>query len=267
MQIDSFRHSHSTDQTIPSLDPLYQHRLLLNNHQWIYLRNIVNLYNNQSSVRHIRQLSSLQAREPMKIRLKMAPHYFLDIIGSLYQSVLYFITVLPEYRSIPWEDRCILIERNLPSIGAFNGILLFRDADLPSSPVFSNGLSGIYGSSIAEIAIRIGKHAEQDAMIIKMFLPVLLFSTSFHVSYSDQMQKNRFLISPQRLFYIQNLYLDMIFKYLIYRFGYVDASLRFSTMIKTILDQMICLAEASHIQMHQHVLKTIMEDARLNEKL
>jgi hypothetical protein len=50
------------------------------------------------------------------------------------------------------------------------------------------------------------------------------------------MQNDRFLYGTYRLFGSQNVYVETLWKYMIYRYDYYDASRRFAKLIKHMLD-------------------------------
>jgi len=51
-----------------------------------------------------------------------------------------------------------------------------------------------------------------------------------------------------------------MFKYMIYRFGYNEASLRFAALIKSFLDQSMCVLQAAEVQTHDRLIQTIVKE-------
>lgn len=68
------------------------------------------------------------------------------------------------------------------------------------------------------------------------------------------------LPSATRLLEIQNIYVDIMFKYMTYRYGYDEATLRFATIIKHFLDQSMCTIHAEEVQVHAELVQTIIND-------
>jgi hypothetical protein len=66
--------------------------------------------------------------------------------------------------------------------------------------------------------------------------------------------------NTKRLFDLQNIYVEIMFKYMIYRFGYNEASLRFAALIKCFLDQSMCTFRAEKIQVHDQLIQTIVKE-------
>jgi hypothetical protein len=155
---------------------------LLNHEQWCRISNVINVYDTKSPVDHIRFLLSSQSKHPMKLRLKMAKTNILEIIISMYQAILPFVETLPEFQTMQIYDRCELIERNLSCVGGFNGIIVFRDAEVTLSTAFKNGFPSIYGSTIVDDSITIARRTDNDVTLIKLLIPVLFFSTSFNIN-------------------------------------------------------------------------------------
>lgn len=267
MRRELLRDSHPTTHFItPHFSDRY-HRAILDDRKWLYLKNIVQSYDTESPVARIRHLSAMHVRDPLKIRWKMSRHYLLDIMCLIYRSLFSFISTLPEYQSIPLDDKSLLMQRNFINISHFHGIILYRDADLLSNPIFSSSLSTLYGSDFADSTIRIIQRTEQDGTLTRLFIPILLFSTAFNVAYPEDFHKDHesfdvFFAGTRRLFYLQNLYLDMMFKYLIHRFGYSAASLRFASLVKTILDQSNSFSQTSQGEIHEQLMRTILDEIR-----
>ncbi len=74
-------------------------------------------------------------------------------------------------------------------------------------------------------------------------------------------QHNRPLSSTINLLHIQNKYIEMMFKYMIYRFGYNKTALRCATLIQTFLflssNQYTARQE---IQSHSQMMDTIVNE-------
>lgn len=190
MQREFLRASHHRSQSktcriLPSNNQIFNQQSLLTDHQWCRITNVINSYDNKSPVSHIRYLLFNQSRQPMKMRLKSAKNNILDIIVSTYQAILPFIETLPEFRCMQINDRCELMERNLSCVGGFNGILIFRQGEVAVSTAFKNGFPSIYGSTIVDDSVVIAHRTDNDITLMKLFLPILLFSASFFVTFPN----------------------------------------------------------------------------------
>lgn len=52
----------------------------------------------------------------------------------------------------------------------------------------------------------------------------------------------------------------MMFKYMIYKYGYYEAALRFSNLMKNFLYQGILSSSALNVSKHDHMLQTIIHE-------
>lgn len=190
-----FKHGPRSLAMIASNNRIFNQQSLLTDHQWCRITNVINIYDSKSPVAHIRCLLVDQSKQPMKMRLKTAKTSILDIIISIYQAVLPFLEALPEYASMQVNDRCELMERNLSCVGGFNSILVFRQGEVALSTAFKNGFPSVYGSTIVDDSIVIAHRTDTDITLMKLFIPILLFSSSFFVTLPTATRKNSSLYS------------------------------------------------------------------------
>ncbi len=74
-------------------------------------------------------------------------------------------------------------------------------------------------------------------------------------------QKNRSLSNTVHLLHIQNIYVEMMFKYMIYRFGYDEAALRFATLMTTFLILSMNHYEArQEVKSHDQMMDNIVNE-------
>jgi hypothetical protein len=66
-------------------------------------------------------------------------------------------------------------------------------------------------------------------------------------------------INTKYLFKIQNIYIEMMFKYMIFRYGYNEAAIRLSSLIKNFLHQGVLTANAAEIRKHDNMLKIVLD--------
>ena len=162
--------------TIHPLDLLQNDRSLLTVEQWSYISNVINIYNMKSPISHIRHLLEHQSTYPMKIRIKMAAKNLLDIITSTYLFMSSFIEKISDFVNLSLVDRTALIEKNFKNTSGFSGMAIFRDADVYRSLPFKIGFPSIYGSKIMEDGIQIYERIDPDGTLIKLLIPILIFS-------------------------------------------------------------------------------------------
>ncbi len=70
----------------------------------------------------------------------------------------------------------------------------------------------------------------------------------------------RLFSNTLRLLEAQNIYAEMMFKYMLYRYGYHEATLRFASLIKSCLDQSLIVSGDGDLQKHHQMVQTITEE-------
>jgi len=70
---------------------------------------------------------------------------------------------------------------------------------------------------------------------------------------------NRPVSSPMQLFKIQNVYIELLFKYMLYQFSYKEAILRFFGLVKTCLDLCTLLISCDELKRYDNMLETIVK--------
>jgi hypothetical protein len=73
-------------------------------------------------------------------------------------------------------------------------------------------------------------------------------------------ENDSIFFNTKHLFHIQNIYIEIMFKYMIYRFGYNEAALRFAALVKSFLDQSMCIFRAGEIQAHDQLIQTLVKE-------
>lgn len=81
-----------------------------------------------------------------------------------------------------------------------------------------------------------------------------------HLGDNGRPRNVRLLSNPRLVLNIQNFYVEILFKYMIYRFGYQEAAMRFMNLIKNLLDQILLTNTARDIQIHQTLVQNIVAE-------
>jgi hypothetical protein len=69
----------------------------------------------------------------------------------------------------------------------------------------------------------------------------------------------RLFSNTSHLLQIQNVYVEMMFKYMLYRYGYNETALRFASLIKSCLDQNLMVSGDGYLKQHEQMVQKITE--------
>ncbi|CAF3498196.1 unnamed protein product [Rotaria sp. Silwood1] len=155
----------------------------------------------------------------------------------MYTSMKSFISSSPDFRILTINEQCSLFERNLHGIVALYSAHYFRTTGIIDTPKCLQAFSIVYGSEMMRQAKHINQQLDPDSTVIILMLIVLAFSSNcFVVVNKEKPLLDSLLNGTFRLFGSQNVYIELLWKYLIYRYGYYESVIRFSRLIGLILN-------------------------------
>ena len=235
---------------------LQNDRSILTTSEWTLLSNFIHIYDKQDSSRQIQnclnQLSSL----PPKLRLKSTDTY--NMIGQFFTDIQSLIECSPDLSSIPVDARRALTKHNLNSTGSLNGIFVCREHDLLNNSIFLNACNVTYGVEFVQSCIRSAARCDPNGILVKIILFVMTFSSNCSIVIFDDQEDIITTSSSLDLIRVQDVYVTMLWKYLIYLYGFREATLRFSSLVKSIIDIIHILELMPENKTHKLMVETIV---------
>ena len=157
------------------------------------------------------------------------------------------------------DGRVTLIHHNSHTAGAVNCILLMRELDALNNAGFVAASHAIYGPTILVYMNRFVNQLEQNGTLVKVMFLILAFSSNCSVVVCNQSEDMHALSSSIALAQVQDILVTMLWKYLLYLFGFAGAVQRYSLMIKLVLD----ILGSSNDQMsgeHSKMIDSLVEE-------
>ncbi|UJR15864.1 hypothetical protein I4U23_002790 [Adineta vaga] len=253
-------------EVIYPLNLLFNDSSTLSIKQWSLLSNIINTYDARYPIDNLKKSLEVEANLPVKMRMKLASTNYMNYVTLCYALLIQFLQGVSHFNIVSKGSRSILIERTMSNLGGLNGLFIVRELNLHINYEYITCTIETYGLTIIHEVVKLAHRIDQDGILFKLVLVVLSFSTCYNTIYTTDDDHNVTLqsnssLNSMEIFSIQNIYVDVMFKFLLYRYGYDQAVLRFGSLIKTILDQNRCLEEARNIIPHTFMIKTVMEYA------
>jgi hypothetical protein len=153
----------------------------------------------------------------------------------------------------------------------FYCILISRDTQILHNDKCMEAFTSIYGSEIILLVKNANNELDPDSTLVKLMLMVLIFSSHcFNHDNNGHIQHDRLLYGTFRLLGSQNVYLELLWKYMIYRYGYFESVPRFSRLIKTFLCVLktvanIYMTNQTHQTMVDNIIEKIKQSLIMNE--
>jgi hypothetical protein len=148
-----------------------------------------------------------------------------------------FISSSPNFQILTTSEQFSLFIRNFSSITVLYLVFIFSDPLINNELKCIDLFTNLYGSDILLQAKNSSKQLLSDANIIKLMLIVLAFSSNCSIVHMHENSVNDgFLHGTHGLFRSQNIYIELLWKYMIYHYDYYNSVLRFSGLIEIFLN-------------------------------
>ncbi len=95
-----------------------------------------------------------------------------------------------------------------------------------------------------------------------LVLSVITFSSNCSIVIFDDQENITTISSSLDLIHVQNVYVTMLWKYLIYLYGFKEATLRFSSIVKSIIDVTRMLESMPENITHDLMVETIVAETQ-----
>ena len=237
-------------------------RSSLTSSDWNLLSNVIHAFDRFTLVPSMRHIIERFNRFESKIQADIFVAF--NLFASFYTSVISFIGVTADFQVLTIAEQRSLFQRNLHGLFNLCGTFMLRDAGIFDSSRNENLIVPLYGHEIVRRAKQINMKLDSDSTLVKIIHIILAFSTnSYTVKYDPYMNRDALLHGTFRLFGSQNVYIEILWKYMIYRYGFKETVLRFAALVKQMLDLMILSAGIyTNNPHHQLLVDDMVEEAK-----
>ena len=161
----------------------------------------------------------------------------LETVRSIFRSMQSFVSSTPDFQVLGVKEQQSLLQRNLHGISGLSSLVFYRDTDFFDNAKCYQSYRTVYESTTLNSIMHCMSQLDLDSTPLKLVLLIFAFSSNCHVV---DMHKNArydtFLLGTFRLFGSQNVYVELLWKYMIYRYGHYETVIRFSRLVKHGLD-------------------------------
>lgn len=234
------------------MDILNNDRSNLTSFEWTLFSNIIHAYSKFSPAKSFHDEITRQSRLPPKIRVKLAQELIPNLVMSFYTSLQMFIKCANEFQIFTIDEQKCIYQRNFHGVSSLMGQLILRESGILENKTYLSAFASLYDLETLQMAENVMSRLDYDSILVQVFLVILSFSSNcFMVDSSNCNHEDYVLRKTKQLFNYQNQYTGVLWKYMIFRYGYKDAVMRFSKLVKQIVD-MIPLAVDTYVQNTPH---------------
>ncbi|CAF1963316.1 unnamed protein product [Rotaria magnacalcarata] len=243
------------------LSLLQNDRSTLTTNEWTLLSNILHAFDEENALTRIQ--CSLDALSALPPKLRSKPIELMKLISQLYGNVGSLLEHSPDFHSLPFDARQLLLKHNLYIIGVMNGLYVGRELNVFDNTAVFNLTVRVYGPEyMIEMRRNIARY-DHNGSLIKILLFIIGFSSNCSIVIYNDEEPYSIVSSSINLVRIQNIYVTMLWKYLVYLYGFHAAVLKFSRLVKNAVDLMSTLNATPHGENRNRVLDTIVKETQL----
>ncbi|CAF1202936.1 unnamed protein product [Adineta ricciae] len=235
---------------------LQNDRSNLTTDEWKLLSNIIHAYDETNIIPHINHLLAQQSSLPPKLRSKVSKS--MNILKFFLSALQPFFECSPYFQKLSVNSRQILIQHNYDTASIMNCVFIIREMSALNNKTFLISCDAVYGDDIFQYSTHFVSRLEPNSMLIKILLLIVAFSTNCSIVTPNQSNRRTSVSNATTILEIQNIFVTMFWKYLIYQYGFTASVKRLNSLIKYILDLLHSINEKSNVQ-HGQMIDTIVE--------
>ena len=207
----------------------------LSSSEQMLIANINYAFDTFSPIDEIQQL--IEQLNPSSANFQYDLSQTLGIITKFYYSLEFFIRSIPDFKILTPSEQKSLFERNMLGIFSLGTLFFLHQSAFFQTTANECLLLPLYGPDRLQQAKHICRQFHSDTIIFKLLLVALAFSSNcYTLDRQCTISKDSLLLGTFRLLGSQNVYVELIWKYLIRQSNHFSAVQRFSCLTKQILD-------------------------------
>ena len=176
-----------------------------------------------------------------------------------------FFSAIPDFQILTVNEQCSLLERNGQAITCVSLGSVLRDSGFVYCAEAVADAIKMYGVEVVYRAGRIRDRLDVDSTLIKLMLVIHAFSAScLIVDVPRSKPSDSLILGTFRLLGSQNVYVELVWKYMIYRYGYRETVIRFASLVKSMLDMSSHLVDCySSVEVCRHYVDEAVDENKL----
>ncbi len=232
-----------SDQTTLSID------------EWNLVWNLTDCYNEYRGFLLAERFIREQNELPPKMRFKLAS--IAEFSTSVTGVGQLFYEKNVEFTSLCSHDRSILLHKTMKYVSGLGTCFIMRHTRLLDDPAFYKSAEFIYGSTTVANITRAIDQLNFDGTFFKLVLALLTFSTFDYINYTNKAPVN--LINIKVVLCIQDMYTELAWRYLLYRYDHEQAVICFSNLIKCLFSLNNAIVGVSECKQYTDMIDSIVK--------
>lgn len=220
---------------LQTLDLLASDRSSLSNHEWTLLSNVIHAYDQFDPTSTV--IYSMNRLTTLPSEFLFDVSHTQNLFTTYYTAAQSFVASAADYKVLTDSEQSSLLKRNLNGLFIFCAEIVCRDLKMLDHAVWKKTLTYTLGPDMIERKRYLNSRLEHDTTLIKLMLIIIAFSSNCYMLDERQTIFNDpLLCGTFRLLGSQNVFVEILWKYMLFRYGHRETVLRFAALIKQTLN-------------------------------
>ena len=192
---------------------------------------------------------------PIKLRFK------LESVGEMLATNMSQVQRIFDrnfhYRSLSSEDRSILLRQTVGQTSCLGATFAVHHAGLLDDPYFCRSAEVIFTEEVMSTIIPLTQSFDPDVTFLKLILSILAFSTAHSMALTEG--TNTIFGNVQAIIQIQDSYVELAWKYMVYKYTDEQAVKRFCQLLRFLFNVNRTINLVNGVEAYRDLLDTVIE--------
>ncbi|CAF1392429.1 unnamed protein product [Adineta ricciae] len=222
--------------------------------QWNSISNLIHCYDEYGPFLMTQQYVSEQTQLPTKIRYKSSSINKFYVL--VYMKIQQIFEKNDDYQSLCSQDRASLTHRAVKHASGYAAAVVIKQMKLYDDPLFFKISELLFNSHVMTSARSLNSYVDEDLTFNKLIVAALFFSTTYVTIFDSSPIEN--FIDIRRIIRIQDQYIELAWKYMVYKHDYRQSVLRFIQLLRSISYCQRAFFEADHTRGYESIVGSLL---------
>jgi cell division protein FtsL len=192
---------------------------------------------------------------PHKLRFKSSS--IIQMIQMILGEIPSLYNTNQDFLSLSAYDRSILLHNTVAHVTSLSTNFTLYKIGLTEQPTYDDAVAIMGDPDLVPIVKRIEGRLNFDMTTMKLFLTILSFSTASYTVYSNMPSRN--LLNIKQILKIQDKYIELTWRYLLYKNDFQRTVRIFSDLIRSIFIIYETIVKVHDIQWYINTFDAIIQ--------
>ena len=241
---------------IPRLNFLGEDQSKLNVEQRTHLSNLIHCFDQSNQISFAEQYLKEQMSLLPKFRFKCSSVKMF--IENVMRNVQFMFEKNRDVLNISLNDRKMLLHNTIEYTTSFGCVFLFRQVELFRIPSFLQSTITLFQPSSVDFARRVIDQFDPDITLLKIIFSIISLFTSNYTIYENTPLS--YLENGKTVIQLQDIYIDLVWRYLLFKRGHHQAVLYFSNLIRCLFLLHHSVLQAREVNQFQQIMDHVVQE-------